>query len=154
MNLIMNENLSRTRSTGALFPKFLTPISCMNAKLPEKFFEMYKKSFNDPELITELVNEKMKTKKKEEENLFDIDDSHSIINEKRAFDSLEIDDNYSFDIISRNDLSTKEKRLYEKLEKMLVRVQQRKNILITRKSRFNENVDKIGIMKNRKYEIN
>ena len=39
---------------------------------------------------------------------------------------------------------------------MLLRVQQRKNILITRKSRFNENIEKIGILnyKNRKCEIN
>ena len=154
MNLIMNENLSRTRSTGALFPRIITPISCVNTKLPQKFFEMYSKSFNDPELLNTLVAEKIKKKKKEEENLLDIDDSHSISNEKKGFDLIEIDDNYCFEIISRNDVSTKDKRMYEKLEKMLVRVQQRKNILMTRKSRFNENVEKMGIMMNRKYDIN
>ena len=154
--ILMNENLCRTWSTGALCPNIITPITGNNTKLPAKFYEMYRKSFINVDAINELVKNKEIKKDNDDEDILKIDEDQSSNNEKRVFDFVEVDDNYSFEIISRNELSTKEQRMYEKLQKMLLRVQQRKNILITRKSRFNENIEKIGILnyKNRKCEIN
>jgi hypothetical protein len=131
--ILMNENLCRTWSTGALCCNIITPITENNTQLPAQFYEMYRKSFINVDAINELVKNK-EIKNDNDEDILKIDEDQSSNNEKRVFDFVEVDDNYSFEIISRNELSTKEQRMYEKLQKMLLRVQQRKNILITRKS--------------------